>query len=65
MAVARRVEVVALEKQNVLHHRGLVHDLARVRVVLVPVHPCEDDGGAVDEEGPVLDLDRAVLLLVE
>lgn len=60
VAVAHRVEVVALEQEDVLQHGGLVDHFPRDRVVLVAVDPAQDDGGAVDEEGPVLDLHRAV-----
>ena len=64
VAVAHAVEVVPLEQQDVPDHGGLVHGLARHGVVLVPVHPAQNDGRAVHQERPVLDLHRAARALV-
>ena len=48
-----RVEMVGFQGADIGLHRGLVHHVASLRMVLVPV-------GAFDEDGPAVDLHQAV-----
>ena len=56
MARADGVEVVALEEEDVLHHRVDGEGAPRLGVELVAVDALEGDAAAVEEEDAVLDL---------
>ena len=59
VARADGVEVVALEEEDVLHHRVDGEGAPRLGVELVAVYAFEGDAAAVEEEDAVLDLDLA------